>query len=152
MKKMKIKRFLSLLLALVMSLSMAVPAFAADGPDDPDAGIMPLSVTLYENRTINEQTRGSYTSDRVTSTPGNGPYIKVWYRNNSTTAAVNVYLWRADRTTYVRHVQIAPGASDEIWYNGSNAASVTYYVTISSVNSYSVQGHLAIAQKLNRND
>ena len=37
---MKTKRFLSLLLALVMALSLAAPAFAAG--DDPNEGIMPL--------------------------------------------------------------------------------------------------------------
>ena len=35
MKKMKTKRFLSLLLALAMSFSMAMPAFAAEPYGDP---------------------------------------------------------------------------------------------------------------------
>lgn len=151
MKKMKTKRFLSLLLALAMSFSMAMPAFAAPAANDPNDGIMPLSVTLYENPTINEQSMGNYTTNRVTSTPGNGPYIKVWYRNESN-APANVYLWRADKTSYVRHIQVPAGGAKEIWYYGSNVTSITYYVTISSVNSYNVQGYLAIAQKLNRND
>lgn len=145
---MKTKRFLSLLLALVMSLSLAAPAFA-DGPDDGDGdngGIMPRA-TLFQDPAVSSGS-GSYRSETFTSTPGNGKYIKVWYANRSDHDAT-VYLYRTDRTDYVGSVTVKAGDYYEdnvIWYTGSNTAPVSYYVRIRGVNSYPVSGYLSILQ------
>ena len=47
---MKLKKVMSLFLALVMSFALAAPAFAAE-PDDGDEGIMPLAA-IYDDRGI----------------------------------------------------------------------------------------------------
>ena len=77
---MKLKKMMSLLLTLAMSFALAVPAFAA-GPGDGDEGIMPL-MQLYPNDEIN--IRSGSTVGPVTTTPGQGNYVRVWFRNNGT--------------------------------------------------------------------
>ena len=145
MKKMKTKRFLSLLLALAMSFSLAVPAFAAiEG--SPDDGIMPLSLTLYENRTINEQSKSNYTTNRFTSTPGDGQYIKVWFRNTSKQTAT-VKLYRTDSTLPVLKVTVPAGGTIYDFYTAPNTMAISYYVNIDIQNNYPISGHLAVAQK-----
>lgn len=84
---MKMKRFLSLVLAMVMSLALAAPAFAAE--DDPDEGIMPLA-QLYSDNAISAES-GTY-FPRFTTTPGNGAYLRIWFRNTGTERVI-VRLW-----------------------------------------------------------
>lgn len=139
---MKMKRVLSLLLALVMCLAMAAPAFAAE-PEDPNEGIE-LHMQLFENPYVNDST-GTYHTDNFTSTPGNGTYIKVWYRNYSDERAT-VVLYNKNGTD-LKAMNIAPGGEGEIWYTGSNTTAVSYYVRILSEYSGQVTGYLAVAQK-----
>ena len=46
---MRLKKMMSLLLALAMSFALAVPAFAAE-PDGGNEGIMPLTQNLITDR------------------------------------------------------------------------------------------------------
>ena len=142
---MKTKRFLSLLLALVMSLSLAVPVFATE-PDDPNEGIE-LHMQLFENPYVNDRT-GTYRTDNFTSTPGNGKYIKVWYRNYTDKKAT-IVLYNKD-SKVLDSKEVAPNSENEIWYVGSNTEPVTYYVRVLEDLSAPVIGYLAVAQKSSR--
>ena len=107
---MKMKGVLSLLLALVMCLAMAAPTFAAE-PEDPNEGIE-LHMQLFENPYVNDST-GTYHTDNFTSTPGNGTYIKVWYRNYSDERAT-VVLYNKNGTD-LKAMNIAPGGEDLVY-------------------------------------
>ena len=112
MKKMKTKRFLSLLLALAMSFSMAMPASAA---------------TLYNNPTVYNQSSSIFKSDRFTSTPGNGQYIKVWYATRSGHKAT-VYLYPRDQSGPCAWKEIAAITHKDgaIWCDFPGAKPVTF--------------------------
>ena len=99
---------------------------------------------LFENPYVNDST-GTYHTDNFTSTPGNGTYIKVWYRNYSDERAT-VVLYNKNGTD-LKAMNIAPGGEGEIWYTGSNTTAVSYYVRILSEYSGQVTGYLAVAQK-----
>ena len=133
MKKMKTKRFLSLLLALAMSFSMAMPASAA---------------TLYNNPTVYNQSSSIFKSDRFTSTPGNGQYIKVWYANRSEHKAT-VYLYRIDQADPVATKEIAANTHKDvaIWYDFPDTKPVTFYVKIVEQGGNPIKGYLSVAQK-----
>ena len=81
---MKLKKMMSLLLALAMSFALAAPAFAAE-PGDGDEGIMPL-MQLYPNDEIN--IRSGSTVGPVTTTPGQGNYLQVWFHNQGSAPVV----------------------------------------------------------------
>ena len=48
---MRLKKMMSLLLALAMSFALAAPAFAAE-PDDGNEGIMPLTQNLITDGSV----------------------------------------------------------------------------------------------------
>lgn len=81
---MKLKKVMSLFLALVMSFALAAPAFAAE-PDDGDEGIMPLAA-IYDDRGISVSS-GSPTRS-FTTTPSNGKYVRVWFHNRGSEPVV----------------------------------------------------------------
>lgn len=144
----KTKKFLSLLLAMVMSLSLAAPVFAAEPEDDPNEGIMLLS-TLYDSKDLNLGT-GSFNSDKFTTTPGNGKYIKVWYANR-TNYNTTVYLFRvnANGDELVTYKTFAPNSyiGNEIWYPISNTEPITFRVYVKVNNNYPLSGYLAVSQE-----
>ena len=76
---MRLKKMMSLLLALVMSFALAVPAFAAE-PHGGNEGIMPLTQNLITDGSV--ETSQGYSTRPFTTTPANGKYIRVWFRNN----------------------------------------------------------------------
>lgn len=145
MKKMKIKRFLSLLLALVMSLSMAVPAFAADGPDDPDAGIMPLA-QVYPKEPVSTSSGNSV--GPFTTSPGAGQYLQVWFANRGT----------SDVTVELMDITNGTSQSMRVTWNSSHNndkfvyiipnpdVACTFYIRFTSVNSTWISGDVAAAQ------
>lgn len=144
---MKMKRFLSLLLALVMTFALAAPAFAAEPDDgDPNEGIMPLG-NIYKDEDVYNST-GTYESTRFASVPGNGKYIKIWYANRSD-HDVTITLYRTDKAGYVASKVVkANDYKDDnvLWYIGSDTEHVTYYVRIHANDSNTVIGYLSILQ------
>lgn len=119
---------------------------SAAGPDAPGGRIMPKSVTLYENPTICDQAKSNYTTNRFTSTPGSGQYVKVSFRNDSVqTAAVKLY--RTDSTLPAVTFTVGAGETGQILYTGSDTAPISYYVNVDIQNNYSVQGCLTVVQK-----
>ena len=88
------KRFMSIVLAVVMAFAFQATAFAAapanmDGP----GGIILPRAALYPRSPI--AGTGSVRTTAFTATPSNGNYIRVWYENNAT-SEVMVYLYRTD--------------------------------------------------------
>ena len=146
MKKMKTKRFLSLLLALAMSFSMAMPAFAAPSANDPNDGIMPLA-TLFEGQDI-IMGKGTFVSSRFTSTPGNGQHIKVWYANRTNFTAT-VFLFIEGQYAPVATKDIAPNTHKDVafWYDFSDTEPVTFHVEIVEQGNNPINGYLAVAQQ-----
>lgn len=141
----KTKKFLSLLLAMVMSLSLAAPVFAAEPEDDPNAGIMPLA-NLYQDPSINNGT-GDHRTTSFTSTPGNGKFIKVWFANRSN-YPVTVDLYVVGQTNPVESWDFGPNsyADNGRWHVGSDTEAVTYYVRIRAKNANTIVGYLSVAQ------
>lgn len=76
---MKMKRFLSLILAMVMSLALAAPAFAAED-GDPNEGIMPLAQIFSDDVNL----KNGSDSIPFTTTPGYGTKLHIWFRNQGT--------------------------------------------------------------------
>ena len=142
---MKTKRLVSLLLALVMSLALAVPVFAAE-PDDGDEGIMPLA-QIFPDIQIS-QGDGDYRTRNFAATPGNGKTIHVWFRND-TDYPVEVYLYRTDKVNPV-FSGTAPAHSDwpadSVSYTNSTADTAVYYVRLVLRGNHPISGRLAVAQ------
>ena len=79
------KRFMSIVLAVVMAFAFQATAFAAApaNMDGPGGIILPRAGT------------GSVRTTAFTATPSNGNYIRVWYENNAT-SEVMACLYRTD--------------------------------------------------------
>ena len=90
------KKLLSLFLAFVMTMALAVPAFAADTPsvdlgtETEEHWIMPR-ISIYSNIAISEN--GRWDSTEFTATASNGNYIRFWHEN-TTDEDVIVHLYR----------------------------------------------------------
>ncbi len=81
---MKLKKVVSLLLALVMSFALAAPAFAAE-PDDGNEGIMPLA-QVYSKEPVSCSSGNGV--GPFTTTPSNGKYLQVWFHNQGSAPVV----------------------------------------------------------------
>ncbi len=139
---MKTKRFLSLLLALVMALSLAAPAFAAG--DDPNEGIMPLQ-QIFDDEEITIS-GGHYQTRPFAATSGNGKTIHFWCRNYAD-HPVEVYVFRTDKTASILSYEIpANGGTWESDYNNSTADSASYYIVLQVRGNYPIHCRLAAAQ------
>ena len=149
MKKMKTKRFLSLLLALAMSFSLAVPAFAAPAADDPDDGIMPLSQIFAED---NISLSSGYSVGPFTSSPGAGAYIQVWFANSGT-SDVTVMLMDSTNSVVLASKTVTWNSShnnERFVYQIPNPnVANTFYIRFQSRNSTWIVGDVAAAQYVN---
>lgn len=141
---MKRKRFLSLLLALVMSLTLAAPVFAAE-PDDGDEGIMPLT-QVYPEEYISISSGNSV--GPFTTTPANGKYLRVWFRNNGS-ESVTVMLMDSSNSTSLKSMSVpAGGRSDYFVYTiPTPNRPCTYYIRFYSPETGArINGYVAAAQ------
>jgi hypothetical protein len=141
---MKTKRFLSLLLAMVMAFSMAVPVFAAE-PDDPDEGIMPLA-QVYPQEPVSTSSGNGV--GPFTTSPGAGKYLQVWFANRGTT---NVTVVLKDLTNGTsKSMTVTWNTShnnDKLVYEIPNPdVANTFEIRFYSVNSAWVLGDVAAAQ------
>lgn len=145
------KKFLSLTLALIMTLALAVPAFASTTPPDPpsasdeDDGIMPLAA-LFPQTPVADA--GSYRSTDFTASSSNGNYIRFWFEN-TTSEKVTVSLYRTDsgRDVLVKSMPVDGNSQDQRTYYSSTANSGTYYIYIEAVSSGgTISGNLSVAQ------
>ena len=146
MKRMKTKRFLSLLLALVMSLSLGAPAFAAEPYGDPSAGIKPR-LQLYPHEPISMSS--GYSVGPFTSSPGAGKYIQVWFANRGT-SDVTVMLMDSTNSVVLESMKVTWNSShnnDRFVYQmpNSNVAN-TFYLHFEARNNAQVVGDVAAAQ------
>ena len=147
MKKMKTKRFLSLLLALAMSFSLAVPAFAAEPYGDPSAEIKPR-LQLCPHEPISWSSGNSV--GPFTTSPNSGKYLRVWFRNYSG-AEVTVILM--DGTNSIRVplkfmiVGSDSGQQGRFVYEIPNPdVPHTFYIRFDGRNSARIVGEIAAAQ------
>lgn len=139
---MKLKKVMSLFLALVMSFALAAPAFAAE-PGDGDEGIMPL-MQLYPNDPINIRS-GSMVGP-VTTTPGQGDHIRVWFRNDGTeSVTVTLLDWNTRAVLGTKFV--GAGAQEPLEYTIANPSQpLSVSARFDSATSMRVVGIVAIAQ------
>ena len=138
---MKLKKVMSLFLALVMSFALAAPAFAAE-PGDGDEGIMPL-MQLYPNDDISM--RSGLSLGPFTTTPGQGNNIRVWFHNKGS-ESVNVILMNGN--TVVEKKLIGAGVQNEALECPipNPGQPFTFTVCFQSQTSMRVIGTVAIAQ------
>ena len=153
------KKILSLTLALMMTMALAIPAFAADTPLDsppeitaPNNGIMPRT-SIFSDTAIS--TNGKWTSSEYSATSSNGNYIRYWHQND-TNEKVKVYLYRTDtkdNTNYVSMMTVnANDQGSKVFYTRT-AGSGTYKITIEAYESGGgVNGDVALAQYTSRPD
>ena len=130
---MKTKRFLSLLLAVVMSFSMAVPVFAAK----PQA---------FPQKHISLSSGGSVGPFAVT--PGSGKYLQVWFRNFSG-AEVTVMLMNESNTIVLKAMTVKKnsGAQNKLVYPLLDPNLPTkYYIRFQAEGGAQVVGDVAAAQ------
>lgn len=147
------KKFLSLTLALMMSLALAAPAFAASTPVPPsdaekeDYGIMPLMDIYSESMVVS--TSGRWDSPKFAATPGNGTYIRFWF-NNTTAEAVRVYLYWVDslgQEWHLETMEVPANSQKSMVYNNSRADSWSYKVVVEAyVSGGDIAGSLNVAQ------
>lgn len=147
------KKFLSLTLALMMTMALAISAFAAGTPSDsppeitaPNSGIMSLPSIFTDTA---YSTNGKWTSSEYSATSSNGNYIRYWHKND-TNEKVKVYLYRTDtehNTNYVSMMTVnANGQGSKVFYTRT-AGSGTYKITIEAYESGGgVNGDVALAQ------
>ena len=146
MKKMKTKRFLSLLLALAMSFSLAVPAFAAPAANDPNDGIMPLA-QVYPKEPISTSSGNSV--GPFTTSPGVGAYLQVWFANSGT-SDVTVMLMDSTNSVVLASKTVTWNSShnnERFVYQIPNPnVANTFYIRFQSRNSTWIVGEVAAAQ------
>lgn len=145
MKKMKTKRFLSLLLALVMSMAMAVPAFAADDPDDPDEGIMPL-MQVYPQEPVSTSSRNGV--GPFTTSPGAGKYLQVWFRNRGTSDVTVELMDLTNGTSQSMKVTWNSSHNNEkmVYEIPNPDVACTFFIRFTSDNSTWISGDVAAQQ------
>ena len=146
MKKMKTKRFLSLLLALAMSFSMAMPAFAAEPYGDPSAEIK-LRLQLYPHEPISMSSGNSV--GPFTTSPGAGAYLQVWFANRGT-SDVTVMLMDSTNSVVLASKTVTWNSShnnERFVYQIPNPnVANTFYIRFEARNNARVVGKVAAAQ------
>ncbi len=146
---MKMKRFLSLVLAMVMSLALAAPAFAAED-GDPNEGIMPLA-QLYSDNNINANS-DTY-KPTFTTTPGAGKYLRVWFRNKGAESVV-VTLWDYNTRERLMSKTFIPNDPNDTFLYTISAPdkACSFYLTFQSIGDSNARviGQAAAAQHATR--
>ena len=146
---MKTKRFLSLLLALAMSFSMAMPAFAADRKGD----VKGKSVVLGHRCTHKKISTSSGNSvGPFTTSPGAGAYLQVWFANRGT-SDVTVMLMDSTNSVVLASKTVTWNSShnnERFVYQIPNPnVANTFYIRFQSRNSTWIVGDVAAAQYVN---
>ena len=141
------RRFVSVALALVMSLCVSVPAFAADSP----ITAAPAAETVMPpTRLITKVLNQTNTADtvRVTAQPENGNYLRFYYRND-TEYKCTVYLLKVDGSsqTIAGAMSVAGNSQGQAIFFSVNAGSGTYKIRVENTeNGGLVSGLTSLAQ------
>lgn len=141
---MKLKKVMSLFLALVMSFALAAPAFAAE-PDDGDEGIMPL-YQVYPDVPVSCE-NGGRTPD-FTTTPSNGKYLHVWFQNKGS-ETVRVILRDSATHANLDSIEIPAGVQNLklVYEIKTPDKPCTFYLRYESQPSGAwITGRVAVAQ------
>lgn len=140
------KKFLSLTLALIMTLALAVPAFAADttppdGPDPEEGWIMPLDLSLASGNLLDSDT-GLEMS--MTLNKDNGQYVNLYVENIGSTSVKATINGQNERT-------FKPGESGHIslevtqgWFGFDKSYE---FKVVSATNGGVISIHYEIAQR-----
>ena len=141
---MKLKKVVSLFLALVMSFALAAPAFAAE-PGDGDEGIMPLAA-IYDDRGISVSSGNPTRS--FTTTPSNGKYIRVWFLNRGSEPVI-VTLRDSATHEEIGSMKVAVGGGGQTFTREIRTPDkpCTYYLYFESYGSGArVMGDVTVSQ------
>ena len=141
------RRFLSVALALVMSLCVSVPAFAVDSSF---AAVPAEGTVMPPTRLITKVLNQTNTADtvRVTAQPENGNYLRFYYRND-TEYKCTVYLLKVDGSsqTIVGAMSVAGNSQGQGIFFSVNAGSGTYKIRVENTeNGGLVSGLTSLAQ------
>ena len=148
------KKFLSMTLALIMTMALASPAFASDtippvDPEPEEGWIMPR-IAIFTNTASSDN--GRWDSSEFSATASNGNYIRFWH-DNTTDEDVKVYLYKTDSGTDVRVKSMTVPANSslsEVYYS-SKAGSGTYKIVIeATVSGGDINGAVNVAQYVTR--
>ena len=141
------RRFLSVALALVMSLCVSAPAFAVDSSF---AAVPAEGTVMPPTRLITKVLNQTNTADtvRVTAQPENGNYLRFYYRND-TEYKCTVYLLKVDGSsqTIVGAMSVAGNSQGQGIFFSVNAGSGTYKIRVENTeNGGLVSGLTSLAQ------
>lgn len=139
------RRFLSMALVLVMSLS--VPAFAADSSF---TAVPAEGTVMLPTRLITKVLKQTNTADtvQVTAQPENGSYLRYYYRND-TNYRCTVYLLKLNGSsqTVVGAMSVAGNGQGQGIFFSVNAGSGTYKIRVENTeNGGLVNGLTSLAQ------
>lgn len=150
---LKFKKCLSISLALatMTSMALAIPSFAATTNNSISksamigTAVMPR-INIFSNTAYS--TNGSWSSEKFSATKDNGKYIRFWH-DNTTGEKVAVYLYRVDsgKTKKVASMKIGAHSGKSAVYSDKDSGSGTYYIKIEAYESGGlIDGTVSVAQ------